>query len=52
MTRTKRIQLEVLSQWGLSGGGLGEHISSHSVLEYIWRLSLEPGRKSSVREWD
>lgn len=44
---TKKIQLEVLSQWDLSGGGLGEHISSHSALECIWRLSSEPNRKKN-----
>ena len=45
MIWTKKIQLEVLSQWDLSGGGLGEHISSHSALECIWRFSSEPDRK-------
>lgn len=45
MIWTKKIQLEVLSQWDLSGGGLGEHISSHSAPECIWRFSSEPDRK-------
>lgn len=45
MIWAKKIQLEVLSQWDLSGGGLGEHRSSHSALECIWTLSSEPEGK-------